>query len=890
MIDTISRQFPQLPGLRVDEGRRLLGFPPVAWAAVVLLTGLAFTAWLAQREWTELQANSQAQRHALAHAAVRQLRQPLETVASELRAMQTVFLANDRMDQARFDQVTENLQRQRIGPARVATAFASRVTDEHGRGHYRYEYITPLAGNEVLLGLDIASQRDNLQALERARDSNSATLSAPFVLRQGLPRHRDPLGITVRLPVYSDGIQPAGLLERRDREIGALAVSLRLAPLVRDALRGDVLDAFRVSVRDVAQTDPTPFFDSHAEVAEGAQTYLQRLDFGGRHWELRLQDRPMVQDSTRLQVILTAGITISVLMALLLWSLATMRRRALELGNEMSARFRESEARFRTLNELLPALVLLSDGEGRILYANQAARLRLGDVVSAGVPLTALFADAELRERVRQPVNSGDYWVNVEAQMIGLGGLEFWANASIARVELEDQVRLLMVATDISEQRELTERLSYQASHDALTELYNRREFERRIEQALSERRRGGRPCALLYIDLDQFKLINDISGHTAGDQLLAQLALAMRLQLRGDDTLARLGGDEFGLLAFDLDMPGARALAERLRTCIESQMFVWQERTYTVSASIGVVVVEHGDPTLKDLMAWADTACYVAKENGRNRVHLYSEDDEATRRYGEMEWANRLRWAMEENRLLLDYQEIVPLDGRREEGARVELLLRLRDEDGRIVLPGAFLPAAERYGLMPLVDRWVIRTALAHLGELHAEGRSLQQCAINLSGASIEDEGLADFILALISEHGIEPSTLCFEITETVAVRNLLKVVGIVERLRAVGCRIALDDFGAGMSSFGYLKSLPVDVIKIDGSFIRDLEVDAMSRTIVSAIAQIGHQRGLSVVAEWVGSMSVVQALRELGVDFGQGMALHRPERVSFQRPRQAA
>jgi diguanylate cyclase (GGDEF)-like protein len=420
--------------------------------------------------------------------------------------------------------------------------------------------------------------------------------------------------------------------------------------------------------------------------------------------------------------------------------------------------------------------------------------------------------------------------------------------------------------------------------------LFNRREFERRIEQALSERRRGGRPCALLYIDLDQFKLINDISGHTAGDQLLAQLALAMRLQLRGDDTLARLGGDEFGLLAFELDMAGARALAERLRTCIESQMFVWQERTYTVSASIGVVVVEHGDPTLKDLMAWADTACYVAKENGRNRVHLYSEDDEATRRYGEMEWANRLRWAMEEDRLLLDYQEIVPLDGRREEGARIELLLRLRDEDGRIVLPGAFLPAAERYGLMPMVDRWVIRTALAHLAELHAEGRALQQCAINLSGASIEDEGLADFILALISEHGIEPSCLCFEITETVAVRNLLKVVGIVERLRTVGCRIALDDFGAGMSSFGYLKSLPVDVIKIDGSFIRDLEVDAMSRTIVSAIAQIGHQRGLSVVAEWVGSATVVQALRELGVDYGQGMALHRPERVGFQRPRQAA
>lgn len=886
----LSRLLPSPPGARQDEGRRLLGFPPSAWAAAVLCTGLAFTAWLAQREWHDVQQRAEEDRRVLAASALRQLRQPLETVAAELRAMQTVFLANDRMDQIRFTQVTENLQRQRIGPARVATAFASRMRGADGQFHYRYEYVTPLTGNELLLGLDIASQRDNLDALERARDSNSATLSAPFALRQHLPGNRDPLGLTVRLPVYSDGPQPITLDQRRDREIGALAVSLRLAPLIRDALRGPVLDSFQVSVRDLADASGAPFFDSATATAEDAATYTQLLSFGGRRWEMQLRARPAALDTERLQVIVIAGSTISLLMALLLWSLASTRRRALALGHEMSTRYRESEARFRTLNELLPALVLLSDGEGRILYANQAARLRLGDVVSAGVPLTALFSDPTLRERVRQPVNSVDYWGNVEAQMIGLGGVEFWANASIARVELEDEARLLMVATDISEQRELTERLSYQATHDALTELYNRREFERRIEQALADRRRGGRACTLLYIDLDQFKLINDISGHTAGDQLLAQLALAMRLQLRGDDTLARLGGDEFGLLAFDVDMAGARALAERLRASIESQMFVWQERTYTVSASIGVVVAEQGDPTLKDLLAWADTACYVAKENGRNRVHVYSEDDEATRRYGEMEWANRLRWAMEEDRLLLDYQEIVPLDGRRDEGARVELLLRLRDEDGRIVLPGAFLPAAERYGLMPLVDRWVIRTALSHLSELHVAGRPLQQCAINLSGASIEDDGLADFILALIQENKVDPSTLCFEVTETVAVRNLLKVVGVIERLRAAGCRIALDDFGAGMSSFGYLKNLPVDVIKIDGSFIRDLEVDPMSRTIVSAIAQIGHQRGLSVVAEWVGSTSVVQALTQLGVDYGQGMALHRPERVAFQRPRQAA
>lgn len=883
---------PWEPAARHDDGPDfLLGFPPFAWAMAVLFIGLGFTVWLVSREWNDMQARAQSYQREVADDASRQLRVPLDAAAAELRAMQTVFLANDHMDQERFSQVTANLQRQRPWSARLATAFASREQGADGRTHYRYQYVTPLRGNEVLLGLDIASQQENLIALEHARDSNWTTLSAPFPLRQALPDGEvNPLGITIRLPVYSNGKQPTSRAQRRAREIGALAVSLRLAPMINEALRGEVLDTFRVSVRDTHAPATQPFFDSGADTQADASTYTQYLDFGQRRWEIRMVPRPAAYDSERLQVVLTTGSAISVLIALLLWSLTTTRSRAIALGNEMSARFRESEARFRTLNELLPALVLVSDGDGRILHANQAARMRLGDVVTAGVPLTALFSDPQLRERVRQPVQSGEYWDSVEAQMLGLGGAEFWAATSIARVEVGGEPRLLMVATDISEQRELTERLSYQATHDALTELYNRREFERRVEQALADRRDGGRACALLYIDLDQFKLINDISGHTAGDQLLAQLALAMRLQLRGDDMLARLGGDEFGLLAFDLDMAGTRALAERLRAGIESQMFVWQERTYTVSASIGVVVVEQGDPTLKDVLAWADTACYVAKENGRNRVHVYREDDETTRRYGEMEWANRLRWALDEQRLLLDYQEIVPLDGRRGEGARVELLLRLRDEDGRVVLPGAFLPAAERYGLMPMVDRWVIRTALAHLGELHAQGRDLQQCAINLSGASIEDDDLADYILGLIEEHGIKPSCLCFEITETVAVRSLLKVVGVVERLRSAGCRIALDDFGAGMSSFGYLKNLPVDVIKIDGSFIRDLETDPMSRTIVSAIVQIGHQRGLSVVAEWVGSASVALALSELGVDYGQGMALHTPERVSFQRVREAA
>ena len=863
--------------------------PPLAWAAALLIIGFLFTAWVARREWRDAQHRADAAYQAAADQGVQRLEAQLAAAAALLRAMQTVFLADDHMDQAQFSQYNENLRLRARLPGHVATAFARHKTDpaDPGRIAYVYELAAPIRGNESLIGFDMARQKENLLALQRARDADAATVSEPFPLHQKSADGKTLMGVTLRMPVYSRGLIPESVEARRGREIGALAVSLRLDALVHDGLPAQALEQFRVRIRDLDGASTTAFFDSGTTPAANAPTYVRMLEFGGRRWQLRLQPRPAALDTGRLRTVVIAGVAISSLLALLLWSLTNTRRRAIALGSRMSARFGESEARFRTLNELLPALVLLADGDdGRIVYANQAARLRLGD--TGGRSMASLFGDPLLGLGVADPETVRRGWNSVEAELASPGGGSFWVNSSIALVEMEGKSHLLMVATDISEQRELTERLSYQATHDALTELCNRREFERRVELALAERkaRRGGLPCALLYIDLDQFKLINDLSGHMAGDQLLAQLALTMRQWGRAGDVLARLGGDEFGLLAFDVDAEAARALAESLRERIEAQMFTWQEHTYTISASIGVVMVDHGDPTLKNLLAWADTACYLAKENGRNRVHVYREDDETTRRLGEMEWANRLRSAMEQDRLLLDYQEVVPLGPTPAHAPSLELLLRLRDEQGGIVLPGTFLPAAERYGMMPLIDRWVIRTALAHFHELHPAGARLGICAINLSGASIEDPALADFILACAAEFKVPPQKLCFEITETVAVRSLLKVVHVIERLRAAGCLIALDDFGAGMSSFGYLKNLPVDIIKIDGSFIRDLGIDPMSRTIVSAIAQIGHQRGLKVVAEWVNGSHISAALSLLGVDYGQGYALHRPERVLFQRP----
>ena len=858
----------------------------LAWALALLLLGLLATAAIAYYEWTQQQRRSELMQQALAAAAQSRMRQPLQGAAMVLRSMQTVFLSSEGMGQQEFAHYQQNLRPHELAQGYVLTGFARRQAsaDDPGPDVYRYQFVAPLDGNQVMLGFDVSRQPENLRALHLARDRDLPTASAPFKLRQFQDGADSALGITVRLPVYSHGAVPQTVAERRAREIGALAVSLRLQPMITRALEGRVLEHMHVHIRDLDAPPGQDLVFASAQPDPARAQQVRQMDFGGRRWEMRLWPRQDTAQWGPLYAILVAGATISVLLALLLWSQMTTRQRAVELGRRMSVRFGESEARFRTLNELLPALVLLANGDGsRITYANQASRELLGDV--AGLPLRALFASARACEDAIAMATSGDGWRSQEVMLAPPGSAPLWISASLAQVDVEGIPHLLMVATDTSAQRAMTERLHYQATHDELTGLLNRREFERLLREALAGHAGAVAPFALLYFDLDQFKLINDLSGHAAGDQLLVQLVRAMRADLGPGSILARLGGDEFGVLAPGVDLAQAEALAERIRRSIERHIFRWHERTYTLSASIGLVMVECKGSTLKDLLAWADSACYQAKERGRNRVCTYRDDAASTHRIGEMEWANRLRGALEQGHLLLDYQELVALDPAAGEGVYVELLLRMRDATGGVILPGAFIAAAERYGLMPAVDRWVIRTALANFSQLHPSGAQLHSCSINLSGASVEDDGLADFILDAVAAFGVQPQRLCFEITETVAVRDLQRVAQVIERLRAAGCRIALDDFGAGMSSFGYLKNLPVDSIKIDGSFVRDLGRDPVSRIIIDAVTRIGHARQLQVIAEWVEEESVLSVLRELGVDYAQGFLVHRPERVVFQR-----
>ncbi|HYP69031.1 MAG TPA: EAL domain-containing protein [Thiobacillaceae bacterium] len=426
-----------------------------------------------------------------------------------------------------------------------------------------------------------------------------------------------------------------------------------------------------------------------------------------------------------------------------------------------------------------------------------------------------------------------------------------------------------------------TARLAYQASHDALTGLVNRREFELRLERAVNSSIQHDRIHALCYLDLDQFKVINDSCGHAAGDELLRQLALILKCELRDRDTLARLGGDEFGLLLENCSREDALVVAEQFRVAVHRFRFKWDERIFAVGVSVGLVMITQESGTGANLLSAADAACYVAKNRGRNQIHLYQQrDSDLARHRGEIQWVGRIQQALEDDRLRLVWQEIRPLQAGKT-GLHVELLLRMVDEEGQEILPMAFIPAAERYQLMPVIDRWVVDRTLNQCAEYLANGQREDHCLfdINLSGASLKDEEFKHLLIGRLGEAPGLGRLLCFEITETAAIGNLDLANKFILDLRRLGCRFALDDFGSGLSSFSYLKNLSVDYLKIDGAFVRDIAHNGVDRAMVEAIHRIGHEVGLKTVAEFVDSEQALEVLKRIGVDYVQGNYVHAPQ-----------
>jgi diguanylate cyclase (GGDEF)-like protein/PAS domain S-box-containing protein len=439
----------------------------------------------------------------------------------------------------------------------------------------------------------------------------------------------------------------------------------------------------------------------------------------------------------------------------------------------------------------------------------------------------------------------------------------------------------VLVFHDVSEARELNRRLSYHASHDVLTGLVNRREFESRMERALKSARARETSYALCYLDLDQFKIVNDTCGHSAGDALLGQVGALLKSKVRWRDTLARLGGDEFAILLESCSLDEAMRTAEALREAVRNFKFTWEERTFRLGASIGVVPISADNADVASVLSAADSACQAAKEAGRNRVHSFEENDiDLMRRRREMQWAARINAALEEGRFELFRQSILPLQVP-ETGLHYELLLRMRDETGKIVSPDNFMGAAERYGITPNIDRWVIENALRWLVSEADEREKLAMCSINLSGQSLGDDKFLPYVIDQFRHSGIDASKICFEITETAAIASFSQANRFIQALKELGCKFALDDFGTGLSSFGYLKHFPVDFLKIDGSFVKEILHDPIDREMVRSINEIGHLTHKQTIAEFAENVEIINMLRSLGVDYAQGYGVSQPQRV---------
>ena len=545
--------------------------------------------------------------------------------------------------------------------------------------------------------------------------------------------------------------------------------------------------------------------------------------------------------------------------------------------------FAEKERAQVTLQSIGDA-VISTDAEGRIEYLNPVAEsLTAWSLAEArGQPLGAVLK--LVNELTREPIGNSlagalgrgqSGGATDHAVLITRAGNEVAIQESAAPIfdRAGRVIGAVVVFHDVTRERRLKRALAYQASHDALTGLINRREFDNRLHAALTSAQRGEGAYALLYIDLDQFKVVNDTCGHQAGDRLLRDVTGLLQTRVRATDTIARLGGDEFGVLLDGCTVEQTGRIAEGIRQAIRDFRFVWGSSTLSVGASIGIVQIRAETENVTQVMSAADIACYAAKDAGRNRIHVYEADGVSHHR--EMQWVSRVTRAAEENRFELYFQPIVPLGSATGPGFH-ELTVRMRD-GGELVPPSEFIPAAERYGVMPVIDRWVVRRALEVLTERQRVGAPLPMLAVNLSGTSLNEPSFVDFVLQSVTEPAIA-AALCFEITETAAVTSLSNARFLMSELKQRGCKFSLDDFGTGVSSFVYLKSLPVDFLKIDGQFISHVAQDPVNRSMVEAIGRVGRALGIATVAECVETQAVLDELRRIGVDFAQGFYLAQP------------
>jgi diguanylate cyclase (GGDEF)-like protein/PAS domain S-box-containing protein len=540
-----------------------------------------------------------------------------------------------------------------------------------------------------------------------------------------------------------------------------------------------------------------------------------------------------------------------------------------------------AERELLTLASIGDAIFVVT-GDDEISFANPAACKLLGlTSVPKGALVSSLFVlikqnlSKSFGEFEQSTVDNASFSPRV---LVRSDGSSVAVSITESHLTHDSVGGRVLVIRDTTEERNLLDKIAWQASHDSLTELANRREFEFHLEQEMKLRKPDETNIAVLFVDLDQFKIVNDTCGHTAGDRLLQQITGILKDVVGRAGLVARLGGDEFGVLLTKAISDGPIGLAERLRVEIERHTFAWNGMSFKTTSSIGLVVARDVD-TAEDALKAADVACFLAKERGRNRVHAHRLTDlEIERRISEMGWVQKIRKGLENGQFCLFAQEIRAISNDVRSTPHFELLLRLRDEDGSLISPGGFLPAAARFGLLPIVDRWVVRTALDTIDQAYRRSTIEIEYAINISGVTLGDKDFVDFVSDQFGRCSISPNLICFEITEITAVANLTVARAFIEQMKRLGCRFALDDFGTGMSSISYLKHFPVDYLKIDGSFIKEMLASSVDRSMVEMITKIGKILGMKVVAEFVETQEILDELRTIGVDYVQGFAIGRP------------
>lgn len=532
--------------------------------------------------------------------------------------------------------------------------------------------------------------------------------------------------------------------------------------------------------------------------------------------------------------------------------------------------------------EYSPSVVFITDLNGKIEYVNPKFNEVTGytseeaigqhpNILKSGKTSKKIYSD------LWKTIISGNEWKG-EIHNKRKDGSFYWSRNSISGIKNDGEItHFIAIHEDVTNEYELSEQLNYQATHDSLTGLINRPEFERRAEHLFLSIKKKKDEHALCFMDLDQFKVVNDTCGHQAGDELLRQVSKVLQKKVRRRDTLARVGGDEFAVLMEHCSLEDAYRVATTLLTSIQDYQFYWKGQSFRIGMSIGLAAITEATPNLTELLKRTDVACYAAKDLGRNRIHVYhTSDAEMTQRHGEMQWVSQLNKAIEEDRFCFYAQPIISLENRTDK--HYELLIRMIGEEGDIIPPGSFLPAAERYNLIVSLDKWVIDKTLGLFTNKAYFFEQAQSISINLSGMSLTEPGFLGFIIDKLNEPGIDANKICFEITETAAISNLSAAIKFMSKLKNLGCKFALDDFGSGLSSFAYLKNLPVDYLKIDGMFVKDMVDDPIDHAMVKSINEIGHVMGMQTIAEFVENDEIKGMLREIGVNYAQGYGIGKP------------